>query len=56
LDEQEKQIQLNKLEEEKKKVEDQILQSSQTEQSKLKQDVEQSNNQSSQTFEIIKET
>ncbi len=56
LDEQEKQTQLNKLEEEKKKVEEQILQSSQTEQSKLKQNVEQSNNSNPQTFEIIKET
>ncbi|MFZ2151093.1 MAG: hypothetical protein WAZ12_02260 [Candidatus Absconditicoccaceae bacterium] len=56
LDEQEKQVQLNKLEEEKKKIEDQILQSSTQEQSNLKQDVEQSNNANPQTLEIIKET
>ena len=56
LDEQEKQLQLSKLEEEKKKIEDQILQSSQEEQSDLKQDVEQSNTSNPQTLEIIQKT
>jgi len=56
LDEKEKQTKLQKLEDDKKKVEDQILAQTQSKESTLKQDVEKSNNPNPQALEIIKET
>ena len=51
-----KKLELKKLEEEKKKIEEAILKKNQTETDTLKQDIEISNKPSPKTFEIIRET
>lgn len=56
LDEQEKQLQLSKLESEKQKIQDQILQLSNDQQNSLKQDIEKSHNPNPQALEIIKQS